>query len=138
MQQHHQIFVNLAVDDLPKSKAFFAELGFGFNAQFTNEQAASLEIGPNIYAMLLQRAFFETFTDKPVIDARQSTEVLLCLSCQSREEVDAQVAKAVAAGGSTWRPVQDYGFMYGHGFVDLDGHRWELMYMDLAAAPKQM
>ena len=135
---HKQIFVNIAVNDLPKSKAFFEKLGLTFNAQFTNEQAASLEIGENIYAMLLVKEFFKTFTHKTLVDASTSTEVLICLSCESRAEVDALVAKAVAAGGKTPRPVQDYGFMYSHGFEDLDGHIWELMHMDLAAAPKQM
>lgn len=135
---HKQIFVNIAVNDLPKSKAFFEKLGLTFNAQFTNDQAASLEIGENIYAMLLVKEFFKTFTHKTLVDASTSTEVLICLSCESRAEVDALVAKAVAAGGKTPRPVQDYGFMYSHGFEDLDGHIWELMYMDMAAAPTQM
>ena len=135
---HKQIFVNIAVNDLPKSKAFFEKLGLTFNAQFTNDQAASLEIGENIYAMLLVKDFFKTFTHKTLVDASTSTEVLICLSCESRAEVDALVAKAVAAGGKTPRPVQDYGFMYSHGFEDLDGHIWELMHMDLAAAPKHM
>ena len=135
---HTQIFVNLAVSDLPRSKGFFEHLGLAVNPQFTNEQAACLEIGPNIFAMLLVKDFFKTFTDKPIVDARTSTEALICLSCESRAEVDAVVAKALAAGGKAPRPVQDYGFMYGHGFEDLDGHMWELMYMDMAAMPKPM
>jgi predicted lactoylglutathione lyase len=92
-------------------------------------------IGENIFAMLLAERFFQGFTSKPVADARVSTEVLTCLSCESREEVDALVAKAVAAGGRAPNPKQDHGFMYGHGFEDLDGHIWELSWMDLKALP---
>ena len=132
---HKQIFVNLAVADLPKSKAFFESLGLAFNPQFTNEQGACLVLGDNIFAMLLVKDFFKTFTGKPLVDPR---EALLCLSCESRAEVDAIVAKAVAAGGTAPRAPQDHGFMYGHGFEDLDGHIWELSYMDMAAAPPQM
>jgi predicted lactoylglutathione lyase len=134
---HKQIFVNLAVADLPKSKAFFGALGLGFNPQFTNDQGACLVLGENIFAMLLVKEFFKGFTDKALADAHTSTEALLCLSCESRAEVDALVAKAVAAGGKAPRAPQDHGFMYGHGFEDLDGHLWELACMDLAAMPKQ-
>jgi len=126
-----QIFVNLPVKNLEKSKAFFTALGYGFNAQFTDANAACLVIEEgSIHAMLLVEDFFKTFTDKSIADTRHSTEVLLCLSCESRAEVDELVAKAVAAGGTTPRPPQDYGFMYGHGFEDIDGHLWELTYMD--------
>ena len=135
---HKQIFVNLAVDDLPRSKAFFGAPGLTFNPQFTNEQGACLVLGDNIFAMLLVKDFFKGFTDKALVDAHGATEALLCLSCESRAEVDALVAKAVAAGGKAPRAPQDHGFMYGHGFEDLDGHLWELAYMDMAAAPKQM
>ena len=132
-----QIFVNLPVKDLQKTKAFFSALGFDYDARFTNEQAACMVISDSIYVMLLNEAFFQTFTKKPVADAKQATEVLLCLSCESRAEVDAIVAKAIAAGGAAPNPVQDHGFMYGHGFEDIDGHQWEVMYMDLDAAPAQ-
>lgn len=132
-----QIFVNLPVKDLEKSKAFFTSLGYSFNPQFTNDQGACMVISDTIYAMLLVEPFFQTFTKKPVADARKGTEVLVCLSCDSREEVDTLVAKAIAAGGSAPNPKQDHGFMYGHGFEDLDGHLWELMYMDMGAAPAQ-
>ena len=127
---HKQIYVNLAVADLPKSKAFFERLGLTFEPNFTNDQAACLVIGENIYAMLLVKEFFMTFTSKPLADPAQSTEALICLSCESRAEVDALVAKAVAAGGKAPRAPQDHGFMYGHGFEDPDGHIWELMFMD--------
>jgi len=132
---HKQIFVNLAVNDLPKSRAFFEALGLSFNPQFSNDQGACLVIGENIFAMLLTRDFFKTFIDKEIADSRRSAEVLTCLSCDSRAEVDALVAKAVQAGGKAHRQPQDHGFMYGHGFEDLDGHIWELAYMDMSALP---
>lgn len=132
-----QIFVNLPVKDLERSKAFFAHLGYRFNPQFTNEQAACMVISDTIYAMLLVEPYFQTFTKKPVTDAKAGTEVLLCLSCTSREHVDSLVAKALEAGGKTPMDKQDHGFMYGHGFEDLDGHQWELMYMDMSAMPAQ-
>lgn len=131
---HKQIYVNLPVDDLPKSIAFFRALGLSFNPQFTNDSGACLEIGENIYAMLLVKPFFKGFTGKPIADAKTTTECLLCLSCESRAEVDALVAKAVAAGGTAPRAPLEHGFMYGHGFEDLDGHIWELAYMDPNAA----
>lgn len=125
-----QIFVNLPVRDLDKSKAFFTALGYTFNPQFTNEHGAAMVINDgSIYAMLLTEDFFRTFTSKPLVRAQEATEVLVCLSCESREEVDSLVAKAVAAGATTPRAPQDHGFMYGHGFEDLDGHIWELVYM---------
>ena len=135
---HKQIFVNLPVSDLPKSKAFFEALGLAFNPQFTNEQGACLVLGENIHAMLLSREFFKTFIDKEIADSRRTTEVLTCLSCESRAEVDAVVAKAVKAGGIAHRQPQDHGFMYAHGFEDLDGHIWELAYMDMSAVPPQV
>ncbi|MTW11571.1 glyoxalase/bleomycin resistance/extradiol dioxygenase family protein [Pseudoduganella eburnea] len=125
-----QIFVNLPVKNLEKSKAFFAALGYTFNPQFTNENAASMVIHEDsIYAMLLAEDFFRNFTGKPIVNAHEATEVLVCLSCESREEVDELVRKAVAAGGKTPREPQDHGFMYAHGFEDLDGHTWELVHM---------
>ena len=132
-----QIFVNLPVKDLPRSRAFFESMGYSFNPQFSNDQGACLVISDTIYAMLLTEPFFQTFTKKPIADAKKSTEVLICLSCESKAEVDQLVAKAVAAGGKAPNPVQDHGFMYGHGFEDLDGHVWELMHMDPNAVPPQ-
>jgi hypothetical protein len=125
-----QIFVNLPVKDLERSKAFFAALGFGFNPKFTDENAACMiiEDGSN-YAMLLVERFFSTFTSKPIADATKSTEVLVALSLESRAAVDAMVAKARAAGGSVPNQPKDYGFMYQHGFDDPDGHGWEVFYM---------
>ena len=130
-----QIFVNLPIADMERSKAFFGALGFSFNPQFTNDQGACMVIDENIFAMLLVKPFFRTFIDTEIADARETTEVLVCLSCKSREEVDELVRKAVAAGGKPHRQPQDHGFMYGHGFHDPDGHVWELVYMDPNAAP---
>jgi predicted lactoylglutathione lyase len=130
-----QIFVNLPIADMARSKAFFGALGFSFNPQFTNDQGACMVIDENIFAMLLVKPFFRTFIDTEIADARETTEVLVCLSCKSREEVDELVRKAVAAGGKPHRQPQDHGFMYGHGFHDPDGHVWELVYMDPNAAP---
>lgn len=131
---HKQIFVNLAIGDMQKSQAFFKHLGFSFNPQFTNDQGACMVISDNIYAMLLTRDFFQGFTGKALVDAKQATEVLICLSCDSRAEVDDLVARAQAAGGTVPRAPQDHGFMYAHGFEDLDGHIWELVYMEPGAA----
>lgn len=125
-----QIFVNLPVKNLDKSKAFFEAMGYTFNPQFTSENGACMVIAEgSIYAMLLTESFFKTFVDKPIVQAKEATEVLVCLSCESREEVDALVTKAIAAGGKAPRTPQDHGFMYGHGFEDLDGHVWELAWM---------
>lgn len=126
---HKQIFVNIAINDMQKSQDFFKTLGFTFNPDFTNEQGACMVISDDIYAMLLTRDFFQGFTGKPLVDAKEATEVLICLSCESRAEVDDLVARARAAGGAVPREPQDHGFMYAHGFEDLDGHIWELVHM---------
>ena len=125
-----KIFVNLPVRDLKNSMDFFSKLGFKFNAQFTDETAACMIISEDIYVMLLTENKFKTFTPKQISDATKSTEVLVCLSSASRNEVNEMVRKAVAAGGTTYKDPQDYGFMYGHGFQDLDGHIWELAFME--------
>lgn len=124
------IYVNLSVRDLARSKAFFASLGFDFNPQFTNDAAACMRIADNIHTMLLTEPHFKTFTDKQICDTSKSTEVLLCLSCDSRKQVDEMVAKAKAAGGRILGSPKDHGFMYIHSFEDLDGHTWELAYME--------
>jgi uncharacterized protein len=130
-----KIFVNLPIKNMERSQAFFKSLGFSFNPQFTNEQGACMVVSDDIFVMLLVEPFFQTFTKKPIADATKATEVLMCLSAESRAEVDELVKKAVAAGGTSPNPPQDHGFMYGHGFTDLDGHIWELAYMDPAAVP---
>jgi len=128
-----KIFVNLPVKDLNKSVEFFTKLGFTFNSQFTDETATCMIVAEDIFVMLLTEAKFKTFTPKKICDATKSTEVLVCLSSESREKVGELVRKAVAAGGSIYSEPKDYGFMYQHGFQDLDGHIWELIYMEPSA-----
>ena len=125
----HSIFINLPVQALDKSRAFYAGLGFSFNEQLSNDQAACVILAENILVMLLVKPFFATFTSKPIADAHQTTEVLNCLSCGTRERVDELVRLAKLHGGSVPREPQDSGFMYGHGFEDPDGHIWELVHM---------
>ena len=132
-----QIFVNLPVKDLNKSIAFFERLGFAFNPQFTNENATCMIVGENIYAMLLVENFFAGFTPKPIADAKQSTEVLIALSAESRNEVDAMIENAISGGGREPREPQDHGWMYGRSFEDLDGHIWEVAFMDESAISQE-
>jgi uncharacterized protein len=129
-----KIFVNLPVKNLKNSVDFFTKLGFTFDPKFTDETATCMVVAEDIFVMLLTEAKFKTFTPKQICDATKSTEVLVCLSTESREAVNEMVRKAVAAGGKTYNQPQDHGFMYGHGFQDLDGHIWELIYMQPAAA----
>jgi len=129
-----QIFVNLPVKDLQRSIAFFTALGYTFNLNYTNENATCMIVGDNIFVMLLVEKFFKTFISKEICDARKSTEVLLALSCDNRAQVDEQLAKAVAAGATIPREPQDLGFMYSQAFEDLDGHIWELFYMEPQAS----
>jgi uncharacterized protein len=126
----HKIFVNLPVKDLKRSMAFFEQLGFRFNAQFTDNTAACMVIADDIYAMLLTHAKFKTFTKKEIADATKSTEVLTALSLESKAEVDDLVGTALEAGGIELGDLMDFGFMYGRSFDDLDGHTWEIFWMD--------
>ena len=130
MAKSRSLFVNLPVRDLEKSKAFFSNLGFEFNAQFTDSKAACMVISDSAYAMLLAEPYFQTFTKRPVADARKGNEALLALSCESKAEVDEIVKKAIEGGGSHAMDKQDHGFMYGWSFYDLDGHHWEVLWMD--------
>jgi len=130
-----QIYVNLPVKDLDRSVAFFRKLGYTFNPQFTNANATCMIVGENIFVMLLVEKFFKTFTPNAICDATKSTEVIVCLSAESREKIDETVRTAVAAGGRIYKEAQDHGFMYGHGFQDPDGHIWELVYMQAGATP---
>jgi uncharacterized protein len=123
------IFVNLPVKDLPSSCAFFTELGFEFNPEFSDDKAACLVVDQNIYVMLLVEDRFRDFINGDITDTTTSTEVLTCLSADSREQVDQLVTRAIAAGGKPWRPTIEQGLMYGGSFQDLDGHVWELMHM---------
>ena len=131
-----QIFINLPVSDIKRTMEFFTKLGFKFNPQFTDDKAACMIIGENIYAMLLPEKFFKSFTNKEIADAKKYTEVLIAIDAESREKVDEIVKKAVDAGGSIYRTPQDNGWMYGHSFADLDGHQWEVLYMDESQIPK--
>lgn len=132
MTKPRKMFVNLAVRDLDKSKAFFSALGFGFNAQFTDANAAALVLSDENYAMLLTEPFFKGFTSKPICDARTSTEAIIALSCDSRDEAKKLGAAALAAGGRRAQEPKDMGFMYVEAVYDLDGHHWEFFWMDPA------
>ncbi|MBG9943968.1 VOC family protein [Brevibacillus formosus] len=135
--QSKQIFVNLPVKDLNKSIDFFTAIGYEFNPQFTDQNAACLVIGENIFAMLLVEEFFQTFTKKELADATRSTEVIVALSADSKEQVDEIVNKALAAGATPSNDPVDHGFMYSWSFQDLDGHLWEFLYMDQGAVPQE-
>lgn len=132
-----KIFINLPVKDLNKSVSFFTKLGYSFNPQFTDENATCMIISDNIFAMLLTETYFKTFTKKTVCDAKISTEVLIALDTNSREEVQQMVAKAKALGATIYSEPQDHGWMYQHSFADLDGHQWEFAYMDESQYPAQ-
>jgi predicted lactoylglutathione lyase len=127
------IFVNLPVADLTRSVDFFTQLGFEFNEQFTDENATCMVLSEQACVMLLVRPFFASFTSKPVADAEQGTEAVLAVTAESRAEVDHLVDRALAGGGSPAMPPSDEGFMYGRSFYDLDGHAWEVMWMDPVA-----
>lgn len=131
------LYVNLPVKDLERTVDFFAALGFSFNPRFTDENAACMIINDSTSVMLLVESFFATFTSKPVADAHAATEALLALSVDSRTEVDAFVARALAAGASEYAEPRDLGFMYQRGIADLDGHQWEVFFMDESQFPQQ-
>lgn len=131
------ILVNLPVTDLSASMKFYEAIGFTNNPQFTNDQAASMMWTDEIAVMLLRHDFWKTFTDRAIPNAHESAQMFLCLTHDSREEVDAIVAKAGAAGGKAEpTPTQDHGFMYGSSFEDPDGHIWENVWMNMAAVPE--
>ncbi len=132
-----QIFVNLPVKDLKKSIEFFTKLGFLFNKKFTDKNAACLIIGENIYSMLLQEEFFKSFTKKEISNAKKSTEVIIAIDAESKEKVDELIKKAVEAGGSLYREADDHGWMYVHSFADLDGHQWEVLFIDENKMPNE-
>jgi len=130
MANLHKIFVNLPVQDLTRSMDFFRALGYTFNMQFTDEKAACLVLGDDIFVMLLLKKFFKGFITHEVADAKEAAEAILSLSADSRDAVDALADKALAAGGSPSKEPSDLGFMYGRSFLDPDGHHWEVFYMD--------
>lgn len=131
--QGRQIYVNLPVTDLTKAVDFFTQLGFTFNPQFTDENATAMIINDNAVVMLLVNDFFKSFINKDICDAATHAEAIIALSAESREQVDELADKALAAGGQQTNEPMDQGFMYGRSFQDLDGHHWEVMYMDPSA-----
>lgn len=131
-----KIFVNLPVKDLKRSMAFFRELGFDFNRQFTDDTAACMIIGEDNYAMLLTHEKFGQFSRKKIVDATKSVEVLVAISFENRGRVDAIMNAALKAGGTEPHDPRDYGFMYQRSFDDPDGHTWEIFHMDESAIPK--
>lgn len=134
-----KIFVNLPVKDLSKTLEFFNKLGFTINPMFTDENAACIVISDDIYAMLLTEKFFKNFIpDREICDSKKSTESILALSLESRAKVDEMMKNVIMAGGSEYRQTQDYGWMYGRAFRDIDGHIWEPFYMDMNAVPEEM
>jgi predicted lactoylglutathione lyase len=134
MANDRKLFVNLAVRDLKASMEFFSKLGFEFNPRFTDDKAACMIVSGEAYVMLLARSFFETFTKRELCDTTRQTEGLFGLSCSSRVEADQMAEKAIAGGGKQAGDPQDHGFMYGRSFYDLDGHHWEVFWMDPKAA----
>ena len=133
-----QIFINLPVKDLTKTIEFFTKLGFKFNPQFTDENATCMIIGENIFAMLLVEKFFKSFISKEIADAKKTTEVLLGLHFGSRKEVDEVLNKAIKAGGIESKEAQEHGWMYSRSFEDINGHIWEMFYMNMDKMPQEM
>lgn len=133
-----KIFLNLAVKDLNRAVSFFNELGFSIDPKFTNDKGACVVISENIYVMILVKEFYQTFTEKQICDSTTTSEVLISLSMESREKVDEIINKAVQAGGTDYQEAKDYGWMYQRTFLDLDGHHWEVFYMDESKIPSEM
>jgi predicted lactoylglutathione lyase len=129
----HKLFVNIPVGDVQRAIRFFEALGFAFNPQFTDATSTCMLVGEDAYFMLLDNARFTGFSKRPVGDPRRETNAMFALSVNSRAEVDEMVAKALAAGGTHAADAQDHGFMYGWSFYDLDGHHWEVFWMDPSA-----
>ena len=129
-----KLFINLAAADLTAATDFYLRLGFGFYPQFSNDTASCIVLSEHLYLMLLSKEKFARFSPHPLVNSHQQTQVLNCLSCHSKAEVDELVQKAVDAGGRTYNQPQDHAFMYAHGFQDLDGHVWELLYMEMLQA----
>lgn len=129
-----KIFVNLPVKDLDETMEFFSKIGFEFNPQFTDENATCMVISDSIFAMLLVEDYFMSFTKKDISDTSRSSEVIIALTANSRQEVDEIVNRAFDAGGKPLNEPQDHGFMYGWGFEDINGHLWEVFYMEQGTA----
>lgn len=133
-----KIFLNLAVKDLNRAVSFFNELGFSTDPKFTNDKGACIVISENIYVMILVKEFYQTFTEKQICDSTTTSEVLISLSMESRKKVDEIIEKAVKAGGTDYQEAKDYGWMYQRTFLDIDGHHWEVFYMDESQIPTEM
>ncbi len=131
------MYLNIPVKNLNKSNEFFKKLGFSLNPQFSNEQATCVIISDSIFVMMVQEEMFKGFSKKEICDTKKSTEVFIGLSAESKEKVIEMVDAAVEAGGSVYSEPQDHGWMYSHSFADLDGHQWDLFFMDVNAMPKQ-
>ena len=125
-----KIFLNLPVKDLNKAIEFFTKLGFSFDPQFTDENATCMIVGEDTFVMLLVEKFFKTFTKKEICDTKKNTEMIVALSAESRDKVDQMIGRVVEAGGREYREPQDHGWMYQRSFEDIDGHIWEIVYMD--------
>ena len=137
MSMATKIFVNLPIKDLNRTVDFFTKLGFSFNPQFTDENATCMIIGEDIFVMLLVEKFFKSFTKKEICDATKDAEVIIALSAESREKVDQMINRVIQAGGRESREPQDHGWMYGRSFQDIDGHLWEVIYMDVGGVQKE-
>ena len=131
-----KIFVNLPVKELDKTTEFFTKLGFKFNPQFTNENATCMIVGVDIFIMFLVEKFFKTFTKKEICDTSKNTEMIVAVSSESRQKVDHMINTAIESGGKESGELQDHGWMYGRSFEDINGHLWEIIYMDENAIKK--
>ena len=131
-----KVFINLPVKNLPKSMDFFQNLGFSFNPQFTDEKAGCMVVSESIFVMLLTDTYFKSFIDTEVCDAHQATEVLIALDASSVDEVKQFISKAESLGGKLYAEAKDHGFMYQHSFADLDGHKWEMAFVDMSQFPQ--
>jgi len=131
---HPMLFVNLAVKDLPRTMEFFSALGFDYDRRFCDDNAACMIVNDRACVMLLKESFFGTFTDRRLCDTTTHTEGLFAISCERREAVDAFVDRALARGGTVAKAPVERGFMYSRSFYDLDGHHWEVLWMDVEAA----
>ena len=132
-----QLFVNLAIKDVKRTHAFFTELGFTFNLQYSDDNALCMILNDNTFVMLLKEEFFQSFTNKPLSNAHTNTEVLISPSLESREAVDILVDKAISLGAREYNPPKDHGFMYFRVFEDLDGHQWEWSWLNMDYTPEQ-
>ncbi|MBP4136595.1 VOC family protein [Flavobacterium geliluteum] len=131
-----KIFLNLPVKDLNRTIAFFTQLGFSFNPKFTNEKGTCLVIGENSNVMLLVEEFYKTFTKKEICNTATTSEVIISIAVETRAQVDEMIEKVIKAGGSEYMKVQDYGWMYHRTFLDMDGHHWEVFFMDETQMPQ--